>query len=101
MDYRKEFVVEPGAKVRLSKIDASYKGKHETHEAAVPEMQKHIERLGKLQYLLAISPCLSCYRPLMPPARPGLWRAVDEGRASMNAIRLRAIGWISLRVGVP
>lgn len=27
MDYRK-FVVEPGAKVRLSKIDASYTGKH-------------------------------------------------------------------------
>src|SRR6516164_3802910 len=52
MDYRKEFVVEPGAKVRLSKIDASYRGKHKTHEAAVPEMQKHIERLGKLQYLL-------------------------------------------------
>jgi len=52
MDYRKKFVVEPGAKVRLSKIDASYTGKHETHEAALPEIQKHIERLDKLQYLL-------------------------------------------------
>jgi polyphosphate kinase 2 (PPK2 family) len=52
MDYRKRFVVEPGAKVRLSKIDASYTGKHETHEAALPEIQKHIDRLGKLQYLL-------------------------------------------------
>src|SRR5262249_31798049 len=31
MDYRKKFVVEPGAKVRLSKIDASYTGKNETH----------------------------------------------------------------------
>jgi hypothetical protein len=48
MDYRKRFVVEPGAKVRLSKIDASYTGKHETHEAALPEIQKHIDRLGKL-----------------------------------------------------
>jgi hypothetical protein len=36
MDYRKKFIVEPGAKVRLSKIDASYTGKHETHEAALP-----------------------------------------------------------------
>src|SRR5271170_7348456 len=52
MDYRKKFVVEPGAKVRLSKIDASYTGKHETHEAAQSEIQKHIERLDKLQYLL-------------------------------------------------
>src|SRR5215510_2199932 len=52
MDYRKKFLVEPGAKVRLSKIDASYTGKNETHEKALPEIQKHIERMDKLQYLL-------------------------------------------------
>ena len=52
MDYRKKFVVEPGTKVRLSKVDPSYTGKHETHEKAVPEIQANLERLGKLQYLL-------------------------------------------------
>jgi PPK2 family polyphosphate:nucleotide phosphotransferase len=52
MDYRRKFMVEPGAKVRLSKIDASYTGKHETHEKALPEIQKHVERMDKLQYLL-------------------------------------------------
>ena len=52
MDYRKNFMVEPGAKVRLSKIDPSYTGKHETHEKAIPEIQKHVERMDKLQYLL-------------------------------------------------
>jgi PPK2 family polyphosphate:nucleotide phosphotransferase len=52
MDYRKVFAVEPGAKVRLSKIDASYAGKHETHEEALPEIQNHVERMDKLQYLL-------------------------------------------------
>src|SRR6516165_5183888 len=52
MDYRKKFVVEPGAKVRLSKIDASYTGKDETHEKALPKIQKHVERMDKLQYLL-------------------------------------------------
>jgi PPK2 family polyphosphate:nucleotide phosphotransferase len=52
MDYRKRFVVEPGAKVRLSKIDPSYTGKHETHDTALPEIQKHVERMDKLQYLL-------------------------------------------------
>jgi PPK2 family polyphosphate:nucleotide phosphotransferase len=52
VDYRKKFVVEPGTKVRLSKVDPSYTGKHETHEIAVPEIQANIERLGKLQYLL-------------------------------------------------
>jgi PPK2 family polyphosphate:nucleotide phosphotransferase len=52
MDYRKKFVVEPGAKVRLRKIDPSYTGKHESHEQALPKIQKHLERLTKLQYLL-------------------------------------------------
>src|SRR5271157_6111187 len=52
MDYRKKFVVEPGAKVRLSKIDPSYKGKHETHEEAADEIAKHLQRMDKLQYLL-------------------------------------------------
>ncbi len=52
MDYRKKFVVEPGAKVRLSKIDASYAGKHESHQTALPEIQKYVERMDKLQYML-------------------------------------------------
>lgn len=49
MDYRKKFVVEPGTKVRLSKIDASFAGEHKSHEKAAPELQKQIERLDKLQ----------------------------------------------------
>ena len=36
----------------MAKIEASYTSKHETHEAALPEIQKRIDRLGKLQYLL-------------------------------------------------
>jgi PPK2 family polyphosphate:nucleotide phosphotransferase len=52
MDYRKNFMVEPGAKVRLAKIDPAYSGKHETHERALPEIQANVERMDKLQYLL-------------------------------------------------
>src|SRR5215470_3315852 len=52
MDYRKRFVVEPGAKVRLSKIDASFTGEHESHEKAEPALQKQVERLSSLQQLL-------------------------------------------------
>jgi polyphosphate kinase 2 (PPK2 family) len=52
MDYQKKFVVEPGAKVRLSKIDPSYVAKHESHEKAVPEIQNNVERMTRLQYLL-------------------------------------------------
>jgi hypothetical protein len=52
MDYRNKLVVAPGTKVRLSKIDASFTGGHETHQKAQPEIDKHVERMGKLQYLL-------------------------------------------------
>jgi PPK2 family polyphosphate:nucleotide phosphotransferase len=52
MDYAKKFMVKSGAKVRLSKIDPSFKGKHESHEEAVPAIAKHCARMEKLQYLL-------------------------------------------------
>jgi len=52
MEYQKRFVVEPGTKVKLSKIEASYTGKHETHETALPEIQSNVQRMAKLQYLL-------------------------------------------------
>jgi PPK2 family polyphosphate:nucleotide phosphotransferase len=52
MDYRERFIVEPGRKVRLEKIDPSYTGKHESHDKALPQIRKHLERMGKLQYLL-------------------------------------------------
>jgi hypothetical protein len=38
MNYRKRFVVEPGTKVRLDKIDPGFKDKHdESHYSATPE----------------------------------------------------------------
>ena len=52
MNYRKRFIVEPGSKVRLGKIDPAYAGKHESHETAVGETAKQIERMSRLQYLL-------------------------------------------------
>jgi PPK2 family polyphosphate:nucleotide phosphotransferase len=52
MDYRKKLAVEHGKKVRLSKIDPSYTGKHETHDKALPEIQKNVARMDRLQYLL-------------------------------------------------
>lgn len=52
MDFRKKFMVEPGSKVHLAKIDASYTGQHESHEKAAPEIDKHLQRMDKLQYLL-------------------------------------------------
>jgi len=52
MNYRKKFLVEPGSKVRLAKIDPSYSGKHGSHKKAIPEIEKQIARMDRLQYLL-------------------------------------------------
>ena len=52
MDYRKKLIVKPGSKVRLSTVDAAFHGKHETHEAALVELQEQVARLTHLQYLL-------------------------------------------------
>ena len=60
MDYRQKFAVEPGTKVRLSKIDASYIGKHETHEKALPEIQVSVERIMGC----GLGGCYSCVVPM-------------------------------------
>jgi PPK2 family polyphosphate:nucleotide phosphotransferase len=52
MNYGKEFIVEPDTKVRLSKLDPSYHGKHETREKAQAEIDQNLARLQKAQYLL-------------------------------------------------
>ena len=52
MNYRRKFVIEPGSKLRLAKIDPSYSGKHKSHKAAMPEIAKEVERMDRLQYLL-------------------------------------------------
>jgi PPK2 family polyphosphate:nucleotide phosphotransferase len=52
MNFRKKFLVSPGAKVKLADIDPAYKGKHESHERAAPEIARHVESLARLQYKL-------------------------------------------------
>ena len=52
MSYRSKFVVEPGAKVRLDRIDPSYTGKHRSEDDARAATADDLERLGRLQYLM-------------------------------------------------
>ena len=51
MDYRKEFRVEPGTRVRLSKLDPVYKGKNIDEENAKAELEKYKDKLRRLQFL--------------------------------------------------
>ncbi len=52
MDYRKRFMVEPGAKVRLGKIDPSFSDSRKSPKKAAAEIQNHVDRMARLQYLL-------------------------------------------------
>jgi PPK2 family polyphosphate:nucleotide phosphotransferase len=52
MDYRKEFRVNPDSKVKLSKLDSSYKGKHKSEEEAMQEIQASCQKLFHQQALL-------------------------------------------------
>jgi PPK2 family polyphosphate:nucleotide phosphotransferase len=51
-NYQKELMAEPGAKIRLKHFDPDYHGKYESHKAALPEIQKHVQRMEELQYLM-------------------------------------------------
>jgi PPK2 family polyphosphate:nucleotide phosphotransferase len=51
MSYRKKFKVEPGSKVKLKDIDASYKGDGDK-AAAQDQLEKYTQRLAELQYLM-------------------------------------------------
>lgn len=52
MDCRKQFIVEPGSKVRLDKIDPAFSGSHGSHEDALPYIAKSVARMDELQALL-------------------------------------------------
>ncbi len=52
MDYDKKFLVEPGKKIHLAKIDPSCPGKHRPAEEEGPETHRHIEAMDKLRYQL-------------------------------------------------
>ncbi|HTQ35067.1 MAG TPA: polyphosphate kinase 2 family protein [Stellaceae bacterium] len=52
MDYRAAFVVAPGAKLRLDRIDPGHTGPHASRAAAASDIQAQIERMDRLQFLL-------------------------------------------------
>ena len=51
-NYLEKLIVKPGSKVRLKHFDPSYHGKHESHKSALPEIQKNLQKIEQLQYLM-------------------------------------------------
>jgi PPK2 family polyphosphate:nucleotide phosphotransferase len=51
-NYLKKLIVKPDSKIRLKHFDPAYHGKDESRESALPEIQKHIQKMQELQYLM-------------------------------------------------
>jgi PPK2 family polyphosphate:nucleotide phosphotransferase len=51
-DYRTQFLVEPGSKLQLAAIDPGFKGAHESHEQALPELDLYCAKLAQQQALM-------------------------------------------------
>ena len=52
VDYREHFVVEPGAKLHLARIDPASSVAHASHKNAAPEIREQVARMERLQFLL-------------------------------------------------
>jgi len=82
MDYFNKFVIAPRTKVDLSKVDASFKDKHESHEHALPEIEAYNQKLHDLQYLMYAEgkrSLLICLQGRDAAGKDGTIRAVMSG----------------------
>ncbi len=52
MDYRKMFLVKPGKRVKIAKLDPDYPTKHLSEHQAKSETEKHLKKLNELQNLM-------------------------------------------------
>jgi PPK2 family polyphosphate:nucleotide phosphotransferase len=52
VDYRKQMLVNPGQELHLKDIDPGITGRHETRDAAAPDLERYRQKLGQLQALL-------------------------------------------------
>jgi PPK2 family polyphosphate:nucleotide phosphotransferase len=84
MDYRKKFVVEPGERVKLRKIDAGYKGKHISKKEVLPVIEKHCSKLAKLQHTLYAEKKRSLLVVLQALDAAGKDGTIDHVMSAMN-----------------
>lgn len=52
MNYGDKLIIKPGAEVQLKDFETDWRGKHESHKGAEKEIEKNLEKLDQLQYLL-------------------------------------------------
>ncbi len=93
MRYREEFIVKPGAKLHLDQIDPAYKGRHESHEKAAPQIAASLEQMDRLQNLLyadGSQSLLVVLQALDAAGKDGVIRHLFTG---MNPQGVRVVGF--------
>jgi PPK2 family polyphosphate:nucleotide phosphotransferase len=93
MKYSDKFKVEPGSKVRLAKIDPSYKGKHEDQASAQGEIEKYSQRLRELQYLMYAEDKISLLIVLQAMDAGGKDGLINHVLGNMNPQGARVYGF--------
>ncbi len=91
--YLKKLIVEPGSKVKLSEVDPSYHGDHESHDGAMSEFQADLAKMDDLQYLMYAErkhSLLIVLQGLDAGGKDGVVRHVITG---MNPAGLRVVGF--------
>jgi PPK2 family polyphosphate:nucleotide phosphotransferase len=84
MDYRKKFLVKPGDRVELRKIDADYKGKQVSKKDALELIEKHCEKMAKLQHVLYAEKKRSVLVVLQALDAAGKDGTIDHVMTAMN-----------------
>ncbi len=93
MNYSKKFRVKPGSKVDLSKIDAGFKDKYESHEHALPEIAKYDQSMHDLQYLMYAEGKQSLLIVLQGRDAAGKDGTINHVLSSMNPQGCRVSGF--------
>lgn len=93
MDYHQEFLVQPGTRLHLDRIDPAYKGHHESHKQAEPDIAASLATVDQLQNLLyadAGQSLLIVLQALDAAGKDGVIRHLFTG---MNPQGTRVVGF--------
>ena len=93
MKYVNRFRVAPGSRVKLKDIDSGFKGRHESHEKAVEEIEQDQAKLRKLQELFYAdgrSALLICLQGMDTGGKDG---TINHILGAMNPQGCRVVGF--------
>jgi PPK2 family polyphosphate:nucleotide phosphotransferase len=93
MDYREQFAVKPGDKVRLGKIDPGFKGDHESGDKAADDIARLKQKLGQHQSMLYAEKLHSVLIVLQAPDAAGKDGTVNHVFSAFNAQGARVVGF--------